>query len=173
MAATGMETRTGEALATLYDAHGSGLFAYACLLCRSRAEAEDAVQETFARIAARMHRLDKVEDMKGYLYATLRNEAFRQRRRWRVWRARDEAAGTLRFEAASSAPEEGPEVNAEAITAVMAELPEEQREAVFLKVWQEMTFAAIGELLGVPLDTAASRYRYGIEKLKKALEATA
>ena len=173
MAATGVETRAGEALAALYDAHGAGLFSYACVLCRSRAEAEDAVQETFARIAARGHRLEKVEDMKSYLYATLRNEAFRQGKRWRIWRARDEHAGSLRFAAAETPPEGEPAASPEALSIAMQSLPGEQREAVFLKIWQEMTFAEIGALLGVPLDTAASRYRYGIEKLKKTLGATA
>lgn len=168
MAPTQVETRPGDVLAALYDAHGAGLFSYACVLSRSRAEAEDAVQETFARIAARAHRLDRVEDMRGYLFATLRNEVFRQKRRWRVWRARDEAAGALRFEAVSG-PEGEVTVDPRALSTAMSALPEEQREAVFLKVWQEMTFAEIGALLGVPLDTAASRYRYGIEKLKKAL----
>ncbi len=170
MTETGVETRAPDALGELYDAHGAGLFSYACVLARSRAEAEDAVQETFARIAARAHRLDAVEDMKGYLYATLRNEVFRQRKRWRVWRARDEAAGTLRFEQASFAPGEGPTVNPEALSSALAGLPEEQREAVFLKIWQEMTFAEIGTLLGVPLDTAASRYRYALEKLSRTLQ---
>ncbi len=167
------ETRAGDILAALYDAHGAGLFAYACVLARSRAEAEDAVQETFARVAARARGLEGVGDVKGYLYAALRNEVFRQRRRWRVWRARDESAGTLRFEAASAPPGEGPAADPAALSRAMAGLPDDQREAVFLKVWQEMTFAEIGELLGVPLDTAASRYRYGIEKLKKSLGAIA
>ncbi len=54
-----------------------------------------------------------------------------------------------------------------ALERAMGALPEEQREAVFLKIWEEMTFTQMGDLLGIPLDTAASRYRYGIAKLKK------
>ncbi len=72
-----VETRADQALSALYDAHGAGLYAYACVLACSRAEAEDVVQETFARLAARLDRLAEVRDMKGYLYATLRNEALR------------------------------------------------------------------------------------------------
>lgn len=53
------------------------------------------------------------------------------------------------------------------IQAALAELPEEQRAVVTLKVWGELTFAEIAETLGIPANTAASRYRYGMEGLRK------
>ena len=40
-----------------------------------------------------------------------------------------------------------------------------------MKIWGENTFAQIGEILGVSLNTVASRYRYGLERLRKNLEA--
>ena len=39
-----------------------------------------------------------------------------------------------------------------------------------MKIWGEHTFAEIGEILGVSLNTVASRYRYGLERLRKGLE---
>ena len=39
-----------------------------------------------------------------------------------------------------------------------------------MKIWGENTFAEIGEILGVSLNTVASRYRYGLERLRKGLE---
>jgi len=48
-------------------------------------------------------------------------------------------------------------------------LPDEQREVVHLKIHMNMTFAEIGQLTNVPLDTAASRYRYALEKLREML----
>ena len=53
------------------------------------------------------------------------------------------------------------------IQAALAELPPEQREVITLKIWCEMTFAQIGEALGIPANTAASRYRYGLSELRK------
>jgi RNA polymerase sigma-70 factor (ECF subfamily) len=41
------------------------------------------------------------------------------------------------------------------------------REVVILKVWGELTFAEIAEALDIPANTAASRYRYGLEELRK------
>jgi len=54
-----------------------------------------------------------------------------------------------------------------AIQAALAELPPEQREVITLKIWGELTFAEIGEALGIPANTAASRYRYGLSELRK------
>ena len=44
-------------------------------------------------------------------------------------------------------------------------LPSEQSEVVVLKIWEEMTFAQIGTILDISANTAASRYRYAMEKL--------
>ncbi len=49
----------------------------------------------------------------------------------------------------------------------MRALPEIYREAVTLKIWGGLTFAEIAEALQVPANTAASRYRYGLEELRK------
>ncbi len=53
-------------LSQFYDRYASGLYAYACVLSRSPAEAEDAVQECFARLAERPGRLRNVENPQGY-----------------------------------------------------------------------------------------------------------
>jgi len=47
--------------------------------------------------------------------------------------------------------------------------PEEQRAIVHLKLWEQMTFAQIAESLDIPANTAASRYRYGLDKLQALL----
>jgi RNA polymerase sigma-70 factor (ECF subfamily) len=51
----------------------------------------------------------------------------------------------------------------------LAALPFEQREALELKLEGELTFAELGDVLGVPADTAASRYRRALEKLRERL----
>jgi RNA polymerase sigma-70 factor (ECF subfamily) len=49
-------------------------------------------------------------------------------------------------------------------------LPEDQREVLVLKIWQEFTFEQIGQALEIPANTAASRYRYALKSLRKQLE---
>ena len=56
------------------------------------------------------------------------------------------------------------------VGAAVLELPEDQRETVILKIYAGLTFAEIAELGGVSLATAASRYRYALEKLAESLK---
>jgi DNA-directed RNA polymerase specialized sigma24 family protein len=52
----------------------------------------------------------------------------------------------------------------------LADLPPEQREVIVLKIWHEYTFEQIGELLDISPNTAAGRYRYGVQKLRMCFE---
>ena len=49
----------------------------------------------------------------------------------------------------------------------MNRLPDEQKEVLTLKIWGDQTFDEIAGILGISLNTAASRYRYAMEKLKQ------
>jgi RNA polymerase sigma-70 factor (ECF subfamily) len=51
----------------------------------------------------------------------------------------------------------------------LARIPEKHREVIVLKIWGELTFAQIAAQLGESPNTVASRYRYGLEHLKKLL----
>ncbi|MBI4230399.1 MAG: RNA polymerase sigma factor [Planctomycetes bacterium] len=154
-------------LQEIYDRYADDLYAYACVLCRSEDEAADALQDCFVRLALRPLRLD-LSDLRGYLFVSLRNAAAGRRRRWAVWRARDKRGGVPALSPvdgdAGVAPDE-----AMRIERGLAALPPEQREVVFLKVWQGISFDAIGRLLGIPMNTAASRYRYALEALRGIL----
>jgi RNA polymerase sigma factor (sigma-70 family) len=48
-------------------------------------------------------------------------------------------------------------------------LPTEQREVVYLKVFEGMTFQEIADRCEISINTAASRYRYAIEALRRTL----
>lgn len=52
----------------------------------------------------------------------------------------------------------------------MSTLPETQREVITLKVWGGLTFAEIAKVLEIPANTAASRYRYGLEELRRLMK---
>ena len=51
----------------------------------------------------------------------------------------------------------------------MLALPAEQREVIALKIDGELSFAQIAQVMGVSINTAASRYRYALEKLRTSL----
>jgi RNA polymerase sigma factor (sigma-70 family) len=56
-----------------------------------------------------------------------------------------------------------------ALTVALAELPADQRAVVHLKLWEGLTFEQIAAALNTPPNTAASRYRYGLDKLRERL----
>ena len=58
---------------------------------------------------------------------------------------------------------------AEQLQAVLALLPQQQREVIVMKIYKQKTFLEISRHLGLSQNTVASRYRYGMEKLRTLL----
>ena len=57
-----------------------------------------------------------------------------------------------------------------ALQVAMSKVPEKFREVITLEIWGEQTFDEIGKTLEISPNTAASRYRYGMDALRKSLE---
>jgi len=55
------------------------------------------------------------------------------------------------------------------LEAALKELPGKFSDVIVMKIWGGRTFAQIGDILEISMNTAASRYRYGIEALRKRL----
>ena len=161
--------KDGVKLEELYDAHGARVFRYLVVRLGSVADAEDVLQETFCRFARYTIRWKGVRNPKMFVLRVARNEANRFLRR-RIRRARGEAdnpgGGEGGFAAAYEAPEEE---TGSLVLKRLDELPEEQREAIHLKVFEGLTFREIADVCGVSGNTAAGRYRYGIVRLRKMM----
>jgi RNA polymerase sigma-70 factor (ECF subfamily) len=169
LAAAPPRHRLMDFLERTYDTFGAKLYHYLLGILRSAADAEDALQTVFVKLAQR-ERDDEIDDLTSYLFSAARNEAIRIRGRKRPNVETPEEAPDRR----PLPPEllqatEDREVDRRRLEAALAGLPEEQREVVLLKVWEGLTFREIAQVLGVPQDTAASRYRYALEKLKTTL----
>jgi RNA polymerase sigma-70 factor, ECF subfamily len=148
-------------IADLYARHAAGLYAYARAILGDPGRAEDAVQEAFARLLEQG--VDRISSVAAFLYAVVRNGAIDEKRR-----ASTRARSLPYFAVATPDPAER-ELR-ERASAGLAALPEEQREVLVLKLYSGKTFAEIADLTGTSLDTAHSRYRYGLEKLGRLLE---
>jgi RNA polymerase sigma-70 factor (ECF subfamily) len=156
-------------LERLYDTHADALFAFLLNLTRSEADARDVLQELFSRLVAQPDRLRDVRDERGFLLRLAHNQAIDQLRR-RDTRSRAHTA--LAAEAVDLfARTEDPDETAfrRELAAALGELPPDQRAVVHLKLWEGLTFERLAEVLAVPLNTAASRYRYGLDKLRTRL----
>ena len=156
-------------LEELYGRYGEDLYRYLLFRLGSAEDAEDVLQETFCRFAKYALRWRFVRDRRAFVFRVARNEANRLLRR-KLGRRAGEAmimagAGTG-FASAFVVPDEP----ALALLLRRAEeLPPEQKETIFLKVFDGLTFKEIGSVCGVSTNTAASRYRYGLAKLRQAL----
>ncbi len=156
-------------LERLYDAHADALFAFLLNLTRAEPEARDALQELFCRLAAKPGALAGVRDERGFLLRLAHNQAIDLlRRRDSRSRAHDAlAAESADLFAHSADPDEA--AFRRELTEALGELPADQRAVVHLKLWEGLTFDRIAAVLDVPLNTAASRYRYGLDKMRSRL----
>ncbi len=156
-------------LARLYDDHAQALFAFLLNLTRDEADTKDLLQEVFVKLARKPSLLANVRDERAFLLRLAHNAAIDLiRRRGTRERKQEQLAVEI---ASLFAPTADPDEQAfrEALETSLSELPAEQRAVVHLKLWEGLTFEAIGDALGIPLNTAASRYRYGLDKLRERL----
>jgi RNA polymerase sigma-70 factor, ECF subfamily len=152
--------KTAEVKA-LYEEHGAALAAYGCCRGLDFAAAEDMVQQVFLKLLE--GRVAIPEKPLAYLYRAVRNTSFNRRRDFR-------REVELPADEAWLVGGDGRREEALAVQEALGDLPEEQRETVFLKVWGGMTLQEIAGVLEVPMNTVASRYRYALDKLRERLQ---
>ena len=155
------------AVELIWDRYANDLLAYLRCVLRSIHDAEDVLQMIFVRIVRKRHRLAKAHYLDAYVYRIARNEAsgwIRRRKRDRQAKAADESWLVV--------PEshDGPSDLGEQLQAALDRLPQTQREVIVMKVYRQKTCLEISRFLGLSPSTAASRYRYGMEKLRTLLE---
>jgi RNA polymerase sigma-70 factor (ECF subfamily) len=157
-----------EAFEALYDRIGPRLHRAAWGMLGHPEEAEDAVQEVFVSLVKSRERLGEVRDLTAYLFASLRRVAGRLSQR----RARQPVAADSLVRDLPGADDRRlhPGAEREELDRALGALPPEQREVIAMKIDGELTFAQIAAVLGVSINTAASRYRYALQKLRKRLK---
>ena len=155
------------AVELMWDRYANDLLAFLkCVLC-SVHDAEDVLQTVFVRIVRKRHKLAKARCLDAYVHRIARNEAsdwIRRQKKDRLVKASDES-----WLVVAKSPYE-PDDLGEHLQAALARLPQQQREVIVMKTYRQKTFIEIARFLGLPQSTAASRYRYGMEKLRTLLE---
>jgi RNA polymerase sigma-70 factor (ECF subfamily) len=156
-------------LARLYDEHAPALYAFLLNFTRSEADSRDVVQEVFVHLSERPARIEGVRDFRAFLLRLSHNVAVDSLRRRTAHSHAVERAGREPVDLFTPTPSADEQAFREAVSSALAALPEEQRAVVHLKIWEEQTFAEIAEALDIPANTAASRYRYALDKLEGLL----
>ena len=155
-------------LEDLYDAHAAGLFHYFSSFVKCEADAKDLLQDLFSKLAAQPLP-QGVASEKAFLYRTAHNQAIDWLRRHGVRQQAEQAsaAASLRLFETEADPDAAAFANR--VETALNELPAEQRTVAQLKLWDGLTCDEIARAQGIPLNTAASRYRYAIDKLRALL----
>ncbi|MGE5191598.1 MAG: RNA polymerase sigma factor [Deltaproteobacteria bacterium] len=162
--AIGLQRKGETALAELFDLVAPRSVRYARALTHNQDDAEDALQAAFVRVALYPRALAEADRPWAYLLRIVRNEALKMIQKKRGDEHQSQAAeawiedASIDFDAR------------QLVQQSLEKLPSSQSEVVLLKIWEGMTFAEIAEVLGESPNTAASRYRYALQKLAQYLQ---
>ena len=143
---------------------------YACYRLGDTADAEDALQDVFLKISAKLSNEKSVEvrDWRNYIFRALSN----------LCSSRLAALGKLRTTPLDARldiadlPTESNDADYQRIAQLLEEIPEEQAEVIRLRIYGNNSFADVAEILSLPLPTVKSRFLYGLEKIRKAMKQT-
>ena len=144
------------------ELYGADLYRFARFRLGSVADAEDAVQDLFVRLATSTSDLGSVTSPRSFLIRSLRNLCIDRLKRRTL-------SLTSLTEKMDVVQENEAENEVERIKLLMRQLPEEQAEVISMRTAQNLSFAEIAEILDIPTTTAKSRFAYGIDKLRKML----
>ncbi len=150
----------------MWARYAKNLLAFLQAVLCSRHDAEDVLQTIFVKIVRQRHKLTRARCLDAYVYKIARNEAYN----FVSKRKRDKNTKKIpeTWLKVTESNQESSEL-AEQLQAALVQLPQQQREVIVLKIYRQKTFMEISRLLRISQNTVASRYRYGMEKLRNLM----
>ena len=179
-----MTSATAQALpqevawGTWLQEHGSKLLLFARQQTRSLADAEDVLQDALVKLARKVNEGTFDGGQAAwlpYLYTAIRRCAIDLGRKNDRRGKREQKVEMDKFGETGGKTDPWFDSGAAGdetrgyIEAGLKQLPQKFSDVITMKIWGERTFAEIGEALQISQNTAASRYRYGLEALRKQL----
>jgi RNA polymerase sigma-70 factor, ECF subfamily len=146
---------------SLYREHGAALLLFAASITGERGRAQDAVHQVFLKLIEDGN-LRQVSDKKAYLFTCVRNAVLNEIRVQQRNTALDPDSAWFD----PSNRDYAAELN---LRRALCALPEDQRQVIVLHVWGELTFSQVADVLYISANTAASRYRYALARLRESM----
>lgn len=158
-----------------FQTHGSRLLLFARQQTRSSEDAEDVLQEAMVRLwksgMIDLNAEGSDEPCLAAAFTQIRRSAIDLARK-NIRRANRENRA-MELDGASEAVWFADTIEqderSQQIENAIQNLPDYYKEVIILKIWGDLTFEQIAETLDIPMNTAASRYRYALEKLRRTL----
>jgi RNA polymerase sigma-70 factor, ECF subfamily len=157
---------TARDLERIHDEHAVAMYRHGLALLRDESAVRDILQDVFLKLAEGRGNAGEADNERAYLLRMVHHAAIDRMRRAKV---RQDQAAQAHAELFEQCTDPDREAFRQKLEQALDQLPTEQREVVVLKLWEERTFDEIAHICGIPLNTAASRYRYGLDKLRAFL----
>jgi RNA polymerase sigma-70 factor (ECF subfamily) len=159
-----------DALGRIYEKYKKDLLVLAMALLNDASAAEDVVHDVFLSFVQTIAKFRLTGSLKGFLLTCVANRARNSSKA-----KNRQGIGLDSAEAVDSSADDPPcsiicNEQLGQLSHAMAQLPYEQREVIMLHFQAGMTFKTIAKSLDVSVNTAKSRYRYGLDKLRLLLD---
>jgi RNA polymerase sigma-70 factor (ECF subfamily) len=155
-----------DALGRIYEKYKNDLLVLAIALLNDTSAAEDVVHDVFLSFVRTMQSFRLTGSLKGYLLTCVANRARNVNRQRRRRNGEPDRAEPI--SPGSDEPSRSIMYNEQLrqLSSAMEQLPYDQRETIMLHFQAAMTFRKIADSLSISVNTAKSRYRYGLDKLR-------
>ena len=157
-----MSKKFRSTLIRLFESRQRELYLAALSVTRERGSAEDAVQDAIIAVASVQTQPDNLE---AYLFRAVRNKALHHLDRIKRIDDTVDAADFLDLGNCSNESQ----ILARQVVKRMDELSLEQRQVIIMKLFGDLTFDEIARITDTSLNTVASWYRRGLEKLREQI----
>ena len=133
----------------------------------NRDDAEDVVQDVYVEAYRDRAKRRHITRVRPYLFRMVGNRCFD------LLRARSRNSGEVVEESASAGDDAFSSMaareEAEALSLALESIPPKEAEVIRLRTFADLSFAEIAEAVGTPVSTVKSRFRYGLDKLRRLL----
>jgi RNA polymerase sigma-70 factor (ECF subfamily) len=165
--------RAGDksALETIYRSHVDSLYRYGLKIAQDPGLTEDAIQDLFIKLWNRRESLGPTDNIKNYLFTSLRRTIYRSRK------SRSVSTDPQELKAQETAEtfedflisEEISAENAQKLKKALLEISERQREVIYLRYYQNMDYDEICDVMGITYQGARNMLFKAVKNLKKHL----